>query len=105
VHEQERRLRRFIGEMQRLADALVIRMSIIWHPRQGDPVLAAALHLRDELAAEARRVPLLERWQVTFDRLLEQHEVAEFADYLDRYLQQHDISEEPRLTFARRRDP
>ena len=87
VHEQERRLREVIVETHRMVDALVVRMCLLWHPRLADPVLADAIRLRERLAAEARKLPVLHRWQETFDRL--EREQAETQASLDNYLERH----------------
>ena len=69
VHEQERRLRAFIGDTYRATDALVVRMQLLGYGRARDGVLAALIRVRDRLALEASRSPLLLSWQATFDDL------------------------------------
>src|SRR5262245_59317644 len=95
VHEEERRLRRLIVETHRMVDALVVRMCLLWHPRVGDPVLADAIRLREHLAMEARKLPVLHRWQETFDRLEREHAEtqASLDQYLDRYLDETGLPE------------
>jgi hypothetical protein len=67
VHEQERRLRHFIAEMNKLADGLVARMMLAGHGRARDGVLAYAIQLRECLAAEVHNAPRLEQWRATVD--------------------------------------
>jgi hypothetical protein len=108
VHEQERRLRQFIVETHRLVDALVVRMCLLWRPRLGDPVLSDAIRLRERLAAEARRPPVLHGWQQTFDRLEREHAEmqASLDEYLEGHLEERGLPDRPqhqlRFRFARR---
>ncbi len=69
VHAREQELRRFLGEMQRECDALVVRMQLLGYGGRRDGLLARAVYLRDSLAIEARRAPLLQRWEKTFEAL------------------------------------
>jgi hypothetical protein len=94
-----------------MVDALVVRMCLLWRPRRGDPVLSDALKLRERLATEARRPPVLYAWQQTFDRLEREH--AETRASLDEYLAGHledcGIPDRPEhqlgFRFARRAQP
>jgi hypothetical protein len=97
VHEQERRLRDCIGEVHRLADALVLRMQLMGQGRMRDGVLSYAIQLRDRLAAEARKPPLLHRWQESFDRLAREREALDpYLDaLLERDLDDSGLPEEP----------
>ena len=70
VHEQERQLRRFIEEMYRATEALVVRMQLLGYGKARDRILGRALALRDRLAAEASRPPLLHAWRARFDALV-----------------------------------
>src|SRR5215468_7263386 len=106
VHQEERRLRRFIAEMYRASNALVLRMQLTGRARPRDGVLCYAIDLRDRLAAEMSNPPLLQRWQTTFEQLArEERELdASTDEELARDLERWGLPEEPShqlpLSFA-----
>ena len=98
AHTEERRLRAFIAEMHKLADAVVIRLLIIAHSRMKDGTLPGAVELRDRLGREARTAPLLGRWERLFASLERRDETIEtdIDDYLEPFFDQHGLTEAER---------
>jgi hypothetical protein len=104
VHEQERRLRHFIAELNQLADGLVARMMLAGHGRARDGVLAYAVQLRERLAAEVRNAPRLEPWRATVDeRARAQGEIdAQRHEDLAREMEDPRLPDEPALELPLR---
>src|SRR5437867_10604229 len=104
VHTEERRLRDFITEVYKLADAVVLRMQLMGYTRAKDGVLARAIQLRNRLEAEAHEPPLLRAWQRTFDELERPELDPNLDTFLEQDLEDQGLPEAPshqlRLRFA-----